>query len=221
VPRYVSNSVAILAQASRIRIQLTHVCVPALVMRTRSAELIGRVLPPSESAQQNHTIGIPGGDSPTAVRTAVTLWHSLVASTILCDPVLEVSSESFGDGNAMLFVWVIVWWHPIGRYRGMLRPAQWHSTLVRATVRAAANVDTLTRLRDFERTLSDVLQRSLGSRPYPLHVTRAPWRQSWNFGLADDALQLCTILRLLADRLLRQLAGISLQEHRDLHISWH
>ena len=149
----------------------------------------------------------------------------------MCSPFLEVCSECYtGRGTAFpgaenhglsMFVWVIVWWRPIERYRGMMRPAQWHTTLARATVRATDPVGTAAVLRSIQSTLQDVMQQCLAADPYPLQVTRAPWRRSWNFGLADDALQLCSILRILTDRLFGKIPGISVQEHRELHISWH
>ena len=191
--------------------------------RTRSAGDIpgNNITSTYADDRQVHTIGIPGADSPTAVRAGYNLWRGLADSTIMCFPVLEVCTETYGYGMSMIFVWVIVWWHPVEHYRGMLRPAQWHTTLARAAVRATDPVGTTARLRGIEGTLILVLQQSLGAKPYPLQVIRAPWRQSWNFGLAGDASQLCTILRILADRLLGQIEGLAMQEHRELHISWH
>lgn len=173
--------------------------------------------PRASEGGEAHTLGIPGADSPTAERAAYTLWRALADISIMCSPWLEVSTENYGLDS--IFVWVIVWWKPIQHYRGMLRPAQWHTTLARATVRAT--VGTAAALRGMEGTLVHVMRQCLAADPYPLQVTRAPWRSSWNFGLADDALQLCIILRLLADRLFGQMPRISVQKHRELHISWH
>ena len=189
--------------------------------RSASAELGSAAAPhTSEGGQQSHTLGIPGADSPTGDRAAYTLWRALVDTTIMCSPYLEVCSECYHAGLSM-FVWVIVWWRPIERYRGMMRPAQWHTTLARATVRATDPVGTAAVLRSIQSTLQDVMEQCLAADPYPLQVTRAPWRRSWNFGLADDALQVCNILRILTDRLFGKIPSISVQEHRELHISWH
>ena len=176
----------------------------------------------TEDEAQAHTIGIPGAGSPTATRTACTLWHSLADSTlIMCNPKLEVATSAYGYDQRTLFIWVIVWWRPVQHYRGMLRPDQWHSTLVRATCRAHDPEATKERLRTIGDTLGMVLKQCVNISPYPLRVTRAPWRRSWNFGLAGDTFETCTTIRNLADYMLRREPDIAIQPHWELHISWH
>ena len=174
-----------------------------------------------QDAVHPHTLGVPGADSPTGRDTAYILWKGLLDTTIWCTPKLTVSWEQYGPTMNHVFIWIIIWWHPEKPCRGMMRPEKWHTTLTRATWRTPATEQALARIKELESVLSYVLGRCLPASPYPLTLARPPWKKSWNFGVGPDTHDACLVVRALGDQLFKQFWDLAVQEHREIHISWH
>jgi hypothetical protein len=149
------------------------------------------------------------------------LWKGLLETTIWCTPKLTVSWEQYGPTMNHVFIWIIIWWHPATLHRGMMRPEKWHTTLTRATWRTPATEQALARIKELESVLSYVLGRCLPASPYPLTLARPPWKKSWNFGVGPDTHDACLVVRALGDQLFKQFWDLAVQEHREIHISWH
>ena len=131
-------------------------------------------------------------------------------------PTVEISTE---DG----FAWVIVWWRPVTTSIRMLRPDAWHTTVLRFTVPPEYSPATQALAKAEYQAGLDALLAIL-SPIDELDLARAPWKRSWNFGLAADSKRLAFAAAVEACAVMLQkkyYVGAEVAERRELHISWH
>ena len=198
--------------------------LPSIPAMARSASCPART--ESVRSQQTNTQAIAanfdlsnsngcGGDSPTGLRAFSRIWARLLATLITWAPLVRV--EAWHNR-----FYAMVMWAPVGP-TSILRPAMWHTTLVRALPGSAGIAINLA-------WIQTALNHALAAMTAPhraatgvisTHLSMPPWRSSWNYGLPVIFEPTCTALMHMAESmLLASDPSIMILERRRLHISW-
>jgi hypothetical protein len=157
------------------------------------------------------TLGVSSCDSPTSYPALGRIHFELRSMRHAVAPSLDVQ---LFEGKC----YVMVWMNPIIPHTAMLKPAEWHCTVVRA--RWSATVFHEGSTKALAKRLK-LIYTTIGP-PTELQLTAPPWKKSWTFGLDDSWTRFLQSLRASADTMMYQIdANVRILEHRELHLSWH
>ena len=165
------------------------------------------------------TLGIPGQDSPTGVRTQAAFRQEALTTVYTCRPRV---APSVWPNRWGVLVWFLVLWNPDPPVRGAIRPELFHTTLIRV-----ATLDRFALVGEVQRvvvSIVELLQNVLNAITEGGFVRLrlvTPWTRSWSFAPADpDVRELCEILRLVAGRAVRASGIFEPPNVRELHMTY-
>jgi len=180
--------------------------------RIRSAGVIGSWV--ERDRRQYNTIGISGCDSPRGREKLLALWYGLRTERIGCNPRIVVNGHTIGS---LQLVYAMVFWDPEPRIRGMTRPDQWHTTLVRFSRPTPQGDDAC--IPTLQHNLTTLLEALRGPHQHTLLLDEPPWG-TWAFGLQGESKSLCEALRSSTLHIVQHHMQITTGEQRALHVSW-
>ena len=163
-----------------------------------------------------------GGESPTAMRFMFDRRFFLLNLMISWTPVFVV--ETFHGA-----IYTMIMWNPShehgGRIRGIARPQQWHTTLMRAVPSDLRLVESgMPSFQSIGQTLLDAMFAPLrDARGLLLSwLDLPPWARSWNFGCPTSLTFACVFVMGASEAWIQALdSRVVIRERRPFHISWH
>ena len=201
--------------------------------RAKTTGVVTGVLSPSDRELQRRpvTIGIPGMQSPMGVQRLSQLWHRVKETRLIvvpqlkftCHPMSNVEdpwTQQIPDDEQYVRIYCIIHWRVQNPDPAMLRPKNWHTTLLRAT--AVYTKALPWHLEYSELRLRHIMSVFWPERSMQLHLSFPPWRRSWNFGLDKSQTQVCQMIRESCKHFLMEANErfIWLQPDREIHVSW-
>ena len=159
-----------------------------------------------------------GGSSPTSWTQLAEIRADLMNTRLFFSPkvLLELWKGHLYCG---------IWWHPRTPPQSILKPENWHTTLLRCWHPHGARLVFEHHLEAWKDRLSDMMGTMLlpqedvwGMVAVWLRVP--PWRKSWTFGVPEEVLPTCEILQKMLAALCRSISDLSDVHEDEFHISW-
>jgi hypothetical protein len=157
--------------------------------------------------------------SLTAHMALCVIRTTLLNTMISWDPIVEIEIW-----HGSLFA--AIWWHPRGP-RSIMRPAAWHTTLVKGYVGRLGFAPHRHELPRLNRLCNNVLAAMLAhlrtaDGALNAWISLPPWWNSWCFGTPVGIGFVCEPLMLMIEAsFLASDSSVTLRARREFHISWH
>ena len=189
--------------------------------RSQSAPVLASREALNNREARNRTVRTTGcgPESPTS-------WQQL--SEIRC---ILMNTQLWFRPEVKLEIWkghlyAGVWWQPYNAPLSILRPENWHTTLLRCWHPLGAAKVFDKHLELWMELLTQMMHEMLNSKydiwgRVPVWLRSPPWRQSWTFGVPLEVIPLCEILQ----KMLTAMCQAVSDDQADLvvdefHISW-
>jgi len=176
---------------------------------------------PRDREARNRTVKSNGcgADSPSSWQQLHEIRSKLMNTQIFFEPTVEIT---IWKGH----LYAGVWWHPHNAPLAILRPENWHTTLLRCWHPDGAAEVYEPYLVAWNELLTDMLRMLVRPKAdvwglVPVWLRIPPWRKSYTFGVPTEVLPICEILQKMLATLCHSVGYDAADVREDeFHISW-